>query len=56
VAAQITRLLYPQLDEQATLDATDAFLADPDVPPGCRRLVLEQRDDVARTLRAIAAN
>ena len=56
VAAQITRLLYPRLDERATLDRTDAFLADPDVPAGCRRLVLEQRDDVARALRAIAAS
>ena len=55
VAAQLTRLLYPQLDEQATLDRTDAFLAGPDVPAGCRRLVLEQRDDVARALRAVAA-
>ncbi|HEY6745284.1 MAG TPA: aminopeptidase N [Mycobacteriales bacterium] len=55
VAAQLTRLLYPQLDEPATLEQTDAFLAGPDVPPGCRRLVLEQRDDVARALRAIGA-
>ena len=56
VAGQLTRLLYPKLDEPATLEQTDAFLAAPDVPPGCRRLVLEQRDDVARALRAIAAN
>jgi aminopeptidase N len=55
VAAQVTRLLYPQLDEEATLTRTDAFLAGPDVPAGCRRLVLEQRDDVARALRAVAA-
>ncbi|HST64035.1 MAG TPA: ERAP1-like C-terminal domain-containing protein, partial [Mycobacteriales bacterium] len=55
VATQLTRLLYPRLDEEATLAATDAFLADPAVPAGCRRLVLEQRDDVARALRAVAA-
>jgi aminopeptidase N len=55
VALQITRLLYPKLDEPETLALTDAFLADPDVPPGCRRTVLERRDDIARALRAIAA-
>jgi aminopeptidase N len=55
VAAQITRLLYPHLDEAATLTRTDAFLAEADLAAGCRRIVLEQRDDVARALRAIAA-
>jgi aminopeptidase N len=56
VATQLTRLLYPQLDEPATLAATDAFLAAADVPAGCRRLVIEGRDDVARALRAVAAD
>jgi aminopeptidase N len=55
MAQQITRLLYPRLDEPGTLALTDAFLADPDLPPGCRRIVLERRDDIARALRAIAA-
>jgi aminopeptidase N len=55
VAAQITRLLYPRLDEPGTIVRTDAFLAAPDLPAGCRRLVLEQRDDVARALRVMAA-
>ena len=55
VALQITRLLYPQLDEPETLILTDNFLAATDMPAGCRRTVLECRDDTARALRAIAA-
>ena len=55
VALQITRLLYPQLDEPETLILTDNFLAATDMPAGCRRTVLERRDDTARALRAIAA-
>jgi aminopeptidase N len=55
VALQITRLLYPQLDESETLTRTDEFLAAADLPAGCRRTVLERRDDTARALRAIAA-
>jgi aminopeptidase N len=55
VALEITRLLYPRLDEPETLTLTDDFLADPDVPAGCRRTVLERRDDTARALRARAA-
>ncbi len=56
VALQITRLLYPQLDEPETLTLTDAFLAAAERPPGCRRVVLERRDETARALRAIAAS
>src|SRR5829696_8857068 len=55
IAQQVTRLLYPALDEPATLELTDAFLEKPDLPAGCRRLVLEQRDDVARAIRAATA-
>ncbi len=55
VALQITRLLYPLLDEPETLALADDLLADPDLPAGCRRTVLERRDDTARALRAIAA-
>jgi aminopeptidase N len=58
VAGQITRLLYPHLDEPETLARTDAFLAadlPADLPAGCRRLVLEERDNTARALRAMAA-
>jgi aminopeptidase N len=55
VALQITRLLYPQLDEPETLTRTDDVLADPDLPAGCRRILLERRDEIARALRARAA-
>jgi hypothetical protein len=48
-------LLYPRLDEPETLALTDAFLAEPGLPPGCRRIVLERGDDIARALRAVAA-
>lgn len=47
--------LYPSWDvSQAGLDAADAFLADPEVPPALRRLVLEGRAGVERSLRARA--
>jgi aminopeptidase N len=36
------------------LDSADEFLADPDVPPALRRLVVEGRAGVERALRARA--
>ncbi len=49
--------LYPALlVEQETLDATDGFLADPDINPALRRLVVEGRDGVVRALRARATD
>jgi aminopeptidase N len=42
--------------ERATVDAADAFLADPDVPAALRRLVGEGRADVLRALSARAAD
>ena len=56
VALQITRLLYPQLDEPETVTLTDGFLAAAEMPAGCRRVVLERRDETARALRAMAAS
>jgi aminopeptidase N len=56
LAQQITQLLYPRLDEPETLALTDEFLARADVPPGCRRIVVECGDDIARALRAIEAS
>jgi aminopeptidase N len=45
--------LYPSRDiSQPGLDAADKFLSDPDVPPSLRRLVLEGRAGVERSLRA----
>ncbi|MFQ4149123.1 aminopeptidase N [Arthrobacter sp. LAPM80] len=50
--------LYPaQLVSQATLDATDAFLADlGDEVPALRRMLIESRDAVVRALKAQAAD
>ena len=55
VAQTVVIGLYPSWDiSQAGLDAADGFLADPDVPPALRRLVLEGRAGVERALRARA--
>ena len=37
------------------LDAADRFLSDPEIPPALRRLVLEGRAGVERSLRARAS-
>jgi aminopeptidase N len=42
--------------EQSTVDAADAFLAEPDLPSALRRLVGEGRADVLRALAARAAD
>ena len=53
IAAQIASGLYPSfVIEQATLDATDAWLADQQPAPALRRLMLEAEDTVARCLKA----
>ncbi len=55
VAQTVVIGLYPSWDiSQAGLDAADEFLADPEVPPALRRLVLEGRAGVERALRARA--
>jgi aminopeptidase N len=55
VAQTVVIGLYPSWDiSQAGLDAADEFLADSDVPPALRRLVLEGRASVERALRARA--
>ncbi len=52
-AQTVTVGLYPSLlVEQATIDRTDTFLANADIPPGARRLLLESRDGVVRAMRA----
>ncbi|AIY00671.1 alanine aminopeptidase [Arthrobacter sp. PAMC 25486] len=57
-ASTIITGLYPvQLVSQATLDATDAFLAELGTEvPALRRLLVESRDTVVRALRAQAAD
>ncbi|MFJ4207459.1 aminopeptidase N [Paenarthrobacter sp. NPDC089675] len=58
LAQQIVVGLYPaQLTTQATVDRTDAFLAAlPEDSAALRRMMLENRDAVARALRARAAD
>jgi aminopeptidase N len=58
IGMDVVRGLFPsEQDSQATLDATDAWLsAHEDAPPALRRLVLEARDDLARTLRGQACD
>ncbi|MDT0446766.1 aminopeptidase N [Streptomyces johnsoniae] len=49
--------LFPGHGDQSVLDATDAWLAGhQDAAPALRRMVLEERDDLARALRARAAD
>ncbi|QKV94958.1 aminopeptidase N [Streptomyces sp. NA02950] len=57
MAQQIVIGLYPTLQvSQATLDATDAWLASADPAPALRRLVTESRAGVERALKAQAAD
>lgn len=58
LAQQIVVGLYPaQLTTQATVDRTDAFLAAlPEESAALRRMMLENRDGVARALKARAAD
>ncbi len=45
---------YPVACSEATIRATDEYLAANDVPPALRRLLLENRDSVVRALRCQA--
>jgi aminopeptidase N len=55
VAQTVVIGLYPAWDiSEPGLDAADRFLADAEVPPALRRLVLEGRAGVERALRARA--
>jgi aminopeptidase N len=58
IGMDVVRGLFPALqDSQATLDATDAWLAAHEqAAPALRRLVLEARDDLARALRGQACD
>ncbi|MFJ6215244.1 aminopeptidase N [Streptomyces sp. NPDC092296] len=57
IAQQIIVGLYPATQvEQATLDATDAWLAAAEPSPALRRMVVESRAGVERALRAQAAD
>ncbi len=53
MAQQVVVGLYPSHQvSQATLDATDAWLASADPAPALRRLVVESRAGVERALKA----
>ncbi|MEU1074816.1 MULTISPECIES: aminopeptidase N [unclassified Streptomyces] len=58
IGMDVVRGLFPSLrDNRATLDSTDEWLAaHQDAAPALRRLVLEARDDLARTLRGQACD
>ncbi|GGU17299.1 aminopeptidase N [Streptomyces violascens] len=58
IGMDIVKGLFPGLqDDEATLAATDEWLtAHEDAAPALRRLVLEARDDLARTLRGQACD
>lgn len=57
MAQQVVVGLYPSLQvSQATLDATDAWLATAEPAPALRRLVVESRSGVERALKARAAD
>jgi aminopeptidase N len=58
IGMDVVKGLFPSLqDSQETLDATDAWLAAHGAAaPALRRLVLEARDDLARTLRGQACD
>ncbi|GAA2791101.1 aminopeptidase N [Kitasatospora paracochleata] len=57
ISQQIIGGLYPAYQvEQATLDATDAWLAEADPAPALRRQVIEARAGVERALKAQVAD
>jgi aminopeptidase N len=52
IAKNAVQYLFPRIIEPQTLEAADAWLAEPEYPAPLRRLVAEGRDGVARSLRA----
>jgi aminopeptidase N len=44
--------MYPDVYKPEVLDATDVLLSKDDLPPPVRRLLLEQKDDTQRVMRA----
>jgi aminopeptidase N len=57
IACNLISGLYPRWRaEPDTIEQTDRLLADPGLSPALRRLLVEARDDVERTIRARAAD
>lgn len=55
MASNIVMRLYPlMVTTKDTLDKTETWLAEPNIPPALHRLVAEQRDALARALKAQA--
>jgi aminopeptidase N len=52
IAKNAVQYLFPPVVELRTVQAADAWLADPEHPAPLRRLVAEGRDGIARALRA----
>ena len=52
IAARLVRGLFPDADSTDTVDAW--LIANPDAPGALRRIVVEQRDHLARELRVRA--
>jgi aminopeptidase N len=52
IAKNAVQYLFPPVVELRTVQAADAWLAEPDHPAPLRRLVAEGRDGIARSLRA----
>ncbi|HEV7657523.1 MAG TPA: aminopeptidase N [Mycobacteriales bacterium] len=54
IAQNVVVGLFPDAASPSVVDAAEAFLADPAVPPALRRLVAEGRDDTVRALKGRA--
>jgi aminopeptidase N len=54
IAQNVVNGLFPDAITQSVVDAAEAFLADPAVPPALHRLVAEGRDDTVRALKGRA--
>jgi aminopeptidase N len=56
VAQKMVVGLFPSVIAQSTVDAADAYLQSPQIPPALRRLLREGRAEVVRALRARACD
>jgi aminopeptidase N len=55
VAQEFVEGAYPSMHvSRATIEATEAWLSDPDKPAPLRRLIAEGRDGIARALKGRA--
>lgn len=54
LARALTAELFPQVYDQSTMDRCDEWLANPDRAAVQRRVVVDRRDELARSLRQLA--